>query len=216
MKNIKYALVVLAAVVSAASCTEEIENDKPVLGGESAKGDLIINAVAGSLGKSDPDTKAHGVYGYDVVWDQADKIAVADGEENQGIFNLIEGAGEILGKFQQASGPALTGDVTGYYPASLLQADGTLSWPAIQNYSKELTGIPMAASAAIAEEGGTNFNFKNLDIFQPQHQEECRFEGYACAERIREQLSRISVTDRQRRQRACRPQEDRLADFSAD
>ena len=162
MKNIKYALVVLAAVLSVVSCTKEIENEKPVFGEGSGKGNLIINAVAGSLGKSDPETKAVGSFGYDVLWEENDQISVIDDSNNQGLFNLIDGVGETLGKFQQTTGTTLSGTVTGYYPASLLQEDGTLFWPAEQTYSKELTGIPMTAFATIAEEGGTNFNFKNL------------------------------------------------------
>lgn len=89
------------------------------------------------------------------------RISVTDGSGNIGLFELIEGTGETLGMFQQKDGPTLSGTVTGYYPASILQDDGTILWPAEQTYSMELTGIPMTATATIAD-GGTNFNFKSI------------------------------------------------------
>lgn len=160
MKNIKYALM-LAAVLSVVSCTKEIENGKPVLGDDADKGNLIINAVAGSLGKPEADTKAHGEFCYDVVWDTDDQIAVINGSNNQGLFNLIDGVGETLGKFEQAGGTVLSGEVTGYYPAAMLQKDGSIVWPTEQKYTTSMTGIPMTATATI-EDGGTEFRFKSI------------------------------------------------------
>lgn len=161
MNNMKYVSIVLTAVISAVSCTKQIENENPGQVNGQEKGNLIINAVTGSLGKSGSNTKAVGSFGYDILWEENDRISVTDGSGNIGLFELIEGAGETLGMFQQKDGPTLSGTVNGYYPASILQDDGTILWPAEQTYSKELTGIPMTATATIAD-GGTNFNFKSL------------------------------------------------------
>lgn len=61
MKKVLYASLMLAAVIITAACTKEIGNEVPTLKGNS----LIIDAVAGTLGKA--DTKAVGNYGYQVV-----------------------------------------------------------------------------------------------------------------------------------------------------
>lgn len=152
MKDFKYYFILLTVIVAAA-CTKEI----PAIN-TPAPGKLVINAAAGSLAPAEA-TKAHGEYCYEVLWDNNDCIAVT-GAAGQGEFKLVEGAGKTLGKFEQVSGPALSGSVTGYYPASLLQ-DGSVVWPTYQKYSEKLTGVPMSATATVSP-SGTNFSFESI------------------------------------------------------
>lgn len=159
MKTFRHAAIAFIAILSAVACNKEINETKPSLCQGAEEGGIIINAVAGSLGT--PDTKAVGVYGYQVVWESNDRIAVTDGE-TQATFNLVEGVGEILGKFAQEGTATLSGEVTGYYPASILNSDGTVLWPTAQKWSESLTGIPMTASATITGESGTEFCFESL------------------------------------------------------
>lgn len=159
MKTFRHAAIAFIAILSAVACNKEINETKPSLCQGAEDGGIIINAVAGSLGT--PDTKAVGVYGYQVVWESNDRIAVTDGE-TQATFNLVEGVGEILGKFAQEGTATLSGEVTGYYPASILNSDGTVLWPTAQKWSESLTGIPMTASATITGGSGTEFCFESL------------------------------------------------------
>lgn len=153
MNHIKQVFTALTVVLSAVSCSEEM--------GDAPKGNLTINAVAGSLSDADQDTKSHGQYSYRMVWEENDRIAVVDGNGRQGLFNLVDGAGRSLGKFEQTEGDAVSSKVTGYYPSTLVLEDGTMSWPAVQKYSKDLTSIPMMATATVAE-GGTDFEFESI------------------------------------------------------
>lgn len=90
-------------------------------------------------------------------------IAVRDDDGHQGVFSITDGIGEKVGTFAQSESDTYkySGTVTGYYPAEMLQEDGSIKWPTTQKYSKELTGVPMTATATIAE-GGTVFNFDGL------------------------------------------------------
>lgn len=144
----------LMAALSVAACKKEI------ISVNSQPGRLVITAQAGTVGKGDSDTKAVGEYGYQVLWEEDDQIAVTDGT-SQATFSLIDGAGETVGKFEQEDGGTLSGNVTGYYPASLLDQDGTLVWPASQKYTESMSGIPMTANATVGNDG-TTFRFKNL------------------------------------------------------
>lgn len=159
MKTFRHAAIAFIAILSAVACNKEINETKPSLCQGAEESGIIINAVAGSLGT--PDTKAVGVYGYQVVWESNDRISVTDGE-TQATFNLVEGVGEILGKFAQEGTATLSGEVTGYYPASILNSDGTVLWPTAQKWSESLTGIPMTASATITGGSGTEFCFESL------------------------------------------------------
>ncbi len=160
--NIKYIAFAMAAALSAVACTKEIIDEQPT-GSQMPEGEkLTINAISGELDGTATDTKAVGVYGYQVLWEDNDRIAVTDGT-HRGKFELIEGARTTAGKFSQAEDDDQTygNDVTGFYPASLLQEDGSLAWPYIQKWSEAITGMPMTASASLEEEEAT-FNFKSL------------------------------------------------------
>ena len=148
MRNIKFIAFAVIAVLSAAACTKDINSER-----------LIITAEAGTIDGSATGSKATGAYGYQVLWDEGDKIAVTDGNK-VGQFRLIEGVGETIGRFKQESGPDLAGEVTAYYPASLLQ-DGSVVWPTDQKYSASLTGVPMSTTATVSP-SGTYFSFQSL------------------------------------------------------
>lgn len=158
MKKIRSYALLLAVAVTAAACTKEINS--PL--NEEPHGRLTINAVAGSLGNDAAETKAHGEYRYDVVWDASDRIAVTDGAQSSE-FVLTEGVGETTGTFEQPESDTkvYSGDVTAYYPASVLQADGSLVWPESLTWSGKLTGVPMIASSTV-DGSEAEFNFRNL------------------------------------------------------
>ena len=158
MKSIRTYALLLAAAVSAAACTKDIQNPST----EMPDGRLTIRAMAGCFDNDVAATKAHGEYRYDVVWDESDKIAVTDGAQSSE-FVLTEGVGETTGTFEQPESDTkvYSGEVTAYYPASMLQADGSLVWPESQTWSGKLTGVPMVATATVAG-GEAEFGFTNL------------------------------------------------------
>ena len=162
MKKIRHIALILAAALSAAACSKDIIEIEagPAL---ACNGGLTFSAIAGTVGNGDSDTKAHGDYGYDILWDENDHIAVEDASGHQGLFGITDGIGEKVGTFAQSEDDKYeySGTVTGYYPAEILQENGSIKWPTAQKYSKELTGVPMKATATITE-GGTVFNFDGL------------------------------------------------------
>ncbi len=162
MKKIKHIALILAAALSAAACSKEIVEIEAGPA-QAYNGKLTFSAIAGTVGNGNPDTKAHGDYGYDILWDENDRIAVMDASGHQGIFGITDGVGEKVGTFAQSEDDKYeySGEVTGYYPAEILQENGSIKWPTAQKYSKELTGVPMKATATITE-GGTVFNFDGL------------------------------------------------------
>ena len=162
MKKIKHIALILAAALSAAACSKDIIEieESPT---QAYNGKLTFSAIAGTVGYGNADTKVHGDYGYDILWDENDRIAVMDASGHQGIFGITDGIGEKVGTFAQSEEDkyAYSGEVTGYYPAEILQDNGSIKWPTAQKYSKELTGVPMKATATITE-GGTVFDFDGL------------------------------------------------------
>ena len=162
MKKIKHIALILAAALSAAACSKDIIEIE-VSPTQAYNGKLTVSAIAGTVGNGDTATKAHGDYGYDILWDENDRIAVMDASGHQGIFGITDGIGEKVGTFAQSEDDkyAYSGEVTGYYPAEILQENGSIKWPTAQKYSKELTGVPMKATATITE-GGTVFDFDGL------------------------------------------------------
>ncbi len=163
MKKIKYIVLILAAAMSTAACNKEIIRVNGSEPAEAHNGKLTVSAIAGTVGNGDAGTKAHGDYGYDILWDENDEIAVKDASGHQGIFGITEGVGEKVGTFAQSESDTYeySGTVTGYYPAEMLQEDGSIKWPTAQKYSKDLTAVPMSATATIAEDG-TVFSFDGL------------------------------------------------------
>ena len=150
MKKIFTIAAIAAATILAVSCTKEEE------GGLQKKG---ITAHA-SLQPVEA-TKAIGEYSYNIVWEENDKIAVLDKDNNKASFKLTTGAGTTTGTFQQEGSDALTAPLTAYYPASVVAEDKSLSWPATQADVKSISNVPMTASSSTAT-GDVNFAFKHL------------------------------------------------------
>ncbi len=163
MKKLKYIVLILAAAISTAACNKEITEINGAGFAKANNGKLTVSAIAGTVGNGDADTKAHGDYGYDILWDENDEIAVKDASGHQGIFGIADGVGKKVGTFAQSESDTYeySGEVTGYYPAEMLQEDGSIKWPTAQKYSKVLTDVPMTATATITD-GGTVFNFDGL------------------------------------------------------
>ena len=141
---------IAAATILAVSCAKEEE------GGLQKKG---ITAHA-SLQPVEA-TKAIGEYSYNIVWEENDKIAVLDKDNNKASFKLTTGAGTTTGTFQQEGTDALTAPLTAYDPASVVAEDKSLAWPATQADVKSISNVPMMAESSTAT-GDVNFAFKHL------------------------------------------------------
>ncbi len=150
MKKIFTIAAIAAATVLSASCAKEIE-------GEFQKEGIIAHASLQPV----EATKAIGEYSYNIVWEENDKIAVLDKDNNKASFKLTTGAGTTTGTFQQEGTDALTAPLTAYYPASVVAEDKSLVWPATQADVKNISNVPMTTSSQTAT-GGVNFAFKHL------------------------------------------------------
>lgn len=150
MKKIFTIAAVAAATILAVSCAKEDENG-PQTGG------IIVHA---SLQPVDA-TKAIGEYSYNIVWEENDKIAVLDKDNNKASFKLTAGASTTTGTFEQEGTDALTAPLTAYYPASVVAEDKSLVWPATQADVENISNVPMTAESSTAT-GDVNFAFKHL------------------------------------------------------
>ena len=150
MKKIFTIAAIAVATVLSASCAKEIE-------GEFQKEGIVAHASLQPV----EATKAIGQYSYNIVWEENDKIAVLDKDNNKASFKLTDGASTTSGTFQQEGADALTAPLTAYYPSSVVAEDKSLVWPATQADVKNISNVPMMASSPTAT-GDVTFAFKHL------------------------------------------------------
>ena len=150
MKKIFTMAAIAAATILAVSCAKEIEEDIQKEG-------IIAHASLQPV----EATKAIGQYSYNIVWEENDKIAVLDKDNNKASFKLTDGASTTSGTFQQEGADALTAPLTAYYPASVVAEDKSFVWPATQADVKSISNVPMTAESSTAT-GDVNFAFKHL------------------------------------------------------
>lgn len=123
---------------------------------------LIITAKSDSVVYQETGTRAYGSFSYKVLWDENDVIYAYDKNGNKAHFNLIEGKNTTKGYFEQDASDqvSLEGQLTAFYPADLLKADGTLVWPSLQTYSGIMSGMPMYSKKTLGTDN--NFGFMSL------------------------------------------------------
>lgn len=123
MKKIFFATILLSVAFLAASCQKENNLN------ELSYGPITINAV--TEGIDNPDTKASTAYKYDVLWGTGDQIIVK-GQGGSDTFTLTSGAETTMGTFMQDNSVALSGEVEGFYPVSIVSGTSLL-WPSEQD-----------------------------------------------------------------------------------
>ena len=123
MKKIFFATISLSVAFLAASCQKENNLN------ELSYGPITINAV--TEGIDNPDTKASTAYKYDVLWGTGDQIIVK-GQGGSDTFTLTSGAETTMGTFKQDNSVALSGEVEGFYPVSIVSGTSLL-WPSEQD-----------------------------------------------------------------------------------
>lgn len=148
MKKIFFATISLSVAFLAASCQKENNLN------ELSYGPITINAV--TEGIDNPDTKASTAYKYDVLWGTGDQIIVK-GQSGSDTFTLTGGAGTTTGTFKQDNAVALSGEVEGFYPLSIV-SEASLLWPSAQDNGQV---PPMYCKKSIT--GKTeDFSFRSL------------------------------------------------------
>ncbi|MCQ2067830.1 MAG: Ig-like domain-containing protein [Bacteroidaceae bacterium] len=123
MKKIFFATILLSVAFLAASCQKENNLN------ELSYGPITINAV--TEGIDNPGTKASTAYKYDVLWGTGDQIIVK-GQGGSDTFTLTSGAKTTMGIFKQDNSVALSGEVEGFYPVSIVSGTSLL-WPSEQD-----------------------------------------------------------------------------------
>lgn len=123
MKKIFFATILLSVAFLAASCQKENNLN------ELSYGPITINAV--TEGIDNPGTKASTAYKYDVLWGTGDQIIVK-GQGGSDTFTLTSGAETTMGTFKQDNSVALSGEVEGFYPVSIVSGTSLL-WPSEQD-----------------------------------------------------------------------------------
>ena len=152
MKKTAFTFMALATALAATSCQSDEE-----LAQQSTNKPMVINAVAEGIGTK---SRAEMAYKYDILWSENDKIHVADNSSNSATFTLQSGAGTTEGTFvQDGDGAGLSGEVQAYYPASLVQENGNLVWPAEQTSA---TVVPMYSTKTLGGTGTETFAFASL------------------------------------------------------
>ena len=152
MKKTTFTFMALATALAATSCQSDEE-----LTQQPTSRPMVINAVAEGIGTK---TRAEMKYKYDIVWSENDRIHVKDNSSNSATFTLDNGAGTTKGTFvQDGEGTKLSGEVQAYYPASLVQEDGSLVWPAEQTSA---TVVPMYSTETLGGTGTETFAFASL------------------------------------------------------
>lgn len=145
MKKNRIAMGLAVATIALVSCKKEnAESQTPETNS--------LKAVAAVL-----DTKAELAYRYDVLWQNADEIAVKDNAGANSIYELKAGAGTKEGTFSLKSGSAPQGAIKAFYPASVVDG-ANLVWPEIQ---KGGLSVPMYAEAEAAT-AETKLGFNSL------------------------------------------------------
>lgn len=123
MKKIFFATILLSVAFLAASCQKENNLN------ELSYGPITINAV--TEGIDNPGTKASTAYKYDVLWGTGDQIIVK-GQGGSDTFTLTSGAETTMGTFKQDNSVALSGEVEGFYPVSIVSGTSLL-WTSEQD-----------------------------------------------------------------------------------
>ena len=156
MKKTLFAFMALATAFGATSC--QSDEELPQAPQEPTNGAMVINAVTEGIGAG---TRATMAYKYDVLWSQSDQIYVKN-STNNATFTLTEGAGTTEGTFREDGTPvdfSTEKEVEAFYPASLVQADGSLKWPDKQDKN---TIVPMYSKQTLGGTGTENFSFASL------------------------------------------------------
>ncbi len=137
-----------AAGILTASCHKETEPEvKPFK-------PMTINAVSEGIGTT---TKTEMAYKYDILWSKDDQIYVTDGTAND-TFTLSGGEGTTKGTFKQDGTASFTSEVQAYYPATMVQEDGSLVWPAAQTNNQT---VPMYSTKTVSG-SVEDFKFSSL------------------------------------------------------
>lgn len=142
MKKAAIALAVLAVALFAASCQKETEITPKEEG-------MSISAISEGISVG---TKADLAYKYDVIWRTGDEICVKNSVKNVG-FTLTSGEGTTKGIF--SSSTSISGEVEGFYPASV----ANLIWPAEQQNNQV---PPMYCKKILSSTQNQIFNFESL------------------------------------------------------
>ena len=146
MKKKAIVLLAFAAALTAVSCQkEDVKEAETTPMGEG----MTISAVSEGIGA---DVKADLAYKYDVIWRTGDKICVKNSEKSVE-FTLTDGEGTTKGTF--SSGESISGEVEGFYPASV----ANLIWPAEQQNNHV---PPMYCKKTLSSTQNQTFNFASL------------------------------------------------------
>lgn len=146
MKKKAIVLLAFAAALTAVSCQKEaVKEAETTPTGEG----MTISAVSEGIGVA---AKADLAYKYDVIWRKLDRICVKNSEKSVE-FTLTDGEGTTKGTF--SSGESISGEVEGFYPASV----ANLIWPAEQQNNHV---PPMYCKKTLSSTQNQTFNFASL------------------------------------------------------
>ena len=147
MKKTAIALLTFAVAIFAASCQKENITEQGEI--TSKEEGMTISAVSEGIGAG---LKADLAYKYDVIWRDKDEICVKN-STTTATFTLVDGAGTTKGTFSSAT--SITGEVEGFYPASV----ANLVWPAEQQNNQV---PPMYCKKNLTSTQNQTFNFNSL------------------------------------------------------
>ena len=147
MKKRAIVLLAFTAALTAVSCQKEAMKEAETT--PTGEG-MTISAVTEGIGA---DVKADLAYKYDVIWRTGDKICVKNSEKKSVEFTLTGGQGTTKGTF--SSGESISGEVEGFYPASV----ANLIWPAEQQNNQV---PPMYCKKTLSSTQDQTFNFASL------------------------------------------------------
>ena len=146
MKKKAIVLLAFTAALTAVSCQKEaMKEAETTLTGEG----MTISAVSEGIGVA---AKADLAYKYDVIWRKLDRICVKNSDKSVE-FTLTDGEGTTKGTF--SSGESISGEVEGFYPASV----ANLIWPAEQQNNHV---PPMYCKKTLSSTQNQTFNFASL------------------------------------------------------
>ena len=146
MKKKAIVLLAFAAALMAVSCQKEAMKEAETT--PTGEG-MTISAVSEGIGVA---AKADLAYKYDVIWRTGDKICVKNSEKSVE-FTLSGGEGTTRGTF--SSETSITGEVEGFYPASV----ANLVWPAEQQNNQV---PPMYCKKNLTSTQNQTFSFASL------------------------------------------------------
>ena len=146
MKKRAIVFLAFAAALTAVSCQKEAMKEAETT--PTGEG-MTISAVSEGIGVA---IKADLAYKYDVIWRKLDRICVKNSEKSVE-FTLTDGEGTTKGTF--SSGESISGEVEGFYPASV----ANLIWPAEQQNNHV---PPMYCKKTLSSTQNQTFNFASL------------------------------------------------------